>query len=117
MMQSLTVRGTNDGGKKLLLCYDNMSEKEKEKQSRHEECKKFSLHVFSVALSITLAQIWVGFILTRAQTAFEKFGVSSPTQDVRGLLLFTAIILGVFYVFEELDIIHVPAGFGVVKYV
>lgn len=115
MVQSLTVRGTNGDGKKIVACYDNMSEKEK--QSRHEECKKFSLHVFSVALSITLAQIWVGFILTRAQTAFERFGVSSPTQDVRGLLLFTAIILGVFYVFEELDIIHVPAGFGVVKYV
>lgn len=116
MVQSLTVRGTNDGGKKLLHLLENdMSGKEKE--PRHEECKKFSLHVFSVALSITLAQIWVGFILTRAQTAFERFGVSSPTQDVRGLLLFTAIILGVFYVFEELDIIHVPAGFGVVKYV
>ena len=116
MVQSLTVRGTNDSGKKLLHLLENdMSEKEK--QFRHEECKKFSLHVFSVALSITLAQIWVGFILTRTQTAFERFGVSSPTQDVRGLLLFTAIILGVFYVFEELDIIHVPAGFGVVKYV
>lgn len=89
----------------------------KVKKPRHEECKKFGLHVFSVALSITLAQIWVGFILTRAQTAFARFGVSSPTQDVRGLLLFTGIILGVFYVFEELDIINVPAGFGVVKYV
>ena len=89
----------------------------KEKRTRDEQCKKFGLHVLSVALSITLAQIWVGFILTRTQTVFERFGILSPTQDLRGLLLFTGIILGLFYVFEELDIINVPAGFGVVKYV
>lgn len=87
------------------------------KTQRSEECKRFGFHVLSLALSITLAQIWVGYLLTKSNDAVKLFGMSSPTEDIRSLVLFSVTIVGLFFAFEELKIVDVPAGFGVVKYV
>ena len=84
---------------------------------RKEEWKQFLKHTVSLTLSLTLVQIWVGFILTRTQRALQGVGVTSPTEDFRALLLFTAVIVGVYFVAEDLEIVRVPAGFGMVKYV
>ena len=86
-------------------------------EDRTEQWKNFTKRVVSLTLSLTLVQIWVGFILTRAQSAFESVGVSSPTQDVRALVVFTATIVGVYMMFDELEIVNVPAGFSVLKFV
>ncbi len=86
-------------------------------KGRQAECAKFGLHVLSVALSITLAQIWVGYLLTKSKEMLGFWGMSNPTEDTRALVLFTFAIIGVFVLFEDLDIVRVPAGFGVVKYV